>query len=865
MKHFFIFLLPLMTISQNFENVIHNYLTQNREKYGLSLSDVNHFVIHNQHFSKSTKTHNVYVTQRVDGTDIFNAVSVFAIDDNQNVRVAKVDFISNAAQKINTYTAVLTPQQAILKAADHFNIDNRQNLTILENSNPHHFVFNSANISQENIPVKLMFQPNEDKTQLRLVWDLNIYLLDSSHWYSMRMDALNGDLLSIIDWVSQCKFDNHHAENHYQISAKTFGKQITLNKATNLAYSPNDGSQYNVLPFPNESPNHGNIALLSQPADSFASPFGWHDTNGIIGAEFTTTRGNNVRARADLSGNNSGNEAQGGSSLNFNFPFNFSEHPNTYVDATTTNLFYCNNVIHDVFHHYGFNEASGNFQEKNYTNLGLGNDSVNADDQDGSGTSNANFATPPDGQRPRMQMYNWPINGSSTHVLTIPSGPLAGTYPIVPSTFGGNLNTPVFGELALIEDDNNSSSNDIHDGCDNITNGPSIVGKIVVINRGGCQFGTKVLAAENAGAIAVIVVNNSTTAPIAMGPGDNGANVTIPSAMINQAQGQTLVSALQNNTSIMGTLSLSSSPTFAGSMDSGVVSHEYGHGISNRLTAGASNVNCLANAEQMGEGWSDYFSLMLTMKSNHTANQIRGIGTYLINQSTNGNGIRPAPYSRSFTVNGFTYNATNNNSISQPHGIGFVWASMLWDMTWDMIDLYGFDENIYTGNGGNNKALQLVVDGLKLQPCNPGFVDGRDAILEADLLANNNENKCLIWRAFARRGLGVSASQGSSNNRFDQVEAFDIPDECALSTTGFNSEKLFMYPNPTDGQLQIIAKETVGSCLVTIYDVNGRLVQEQMLNMAHYGTFSIENLQSGIYVIKLKSDTFDYQTKIIKK
>ena len=29
-------------------------------------------------------------------------------------------------------------------------------------------------------------------------------------------------------------------------------------------------------------------------------------------------------------------------------------------------------------------------------------------------------------------------------------------------------------------------------------------------------------------------------------------------------------------------------------------------------------------------------------------------------------------------------------------------------------------------------ALQLVMTGLKLQPCSPGFVDGRDAILKAD-------------------------------------------------------------------------------------------------------------------------------------
>src|SRR5690606_7188110 len=65
------------------------------------------------------------------------------------------------------------------------------------------------------------------------------------------------------------------------------------------------------------------------------------------------------------------------------------------------------NVIHDVAYQFGFDEAGGNFQENNYGNGGLGSDYVHAEAQDGSGVNNANFATPPDGQNPRMQMYIW--------------------------------------------------------------------------------------------------------------------------------------------------------------------------------------------------------------------------------------------------------------------------------------------------------------------------------------------------------------------------------------------------------------------------------------------------------------------------
>ncbi len=62
-----------------------------------------------------------------------------------------------------------------------------------------------------------------------------------------------------------------------------------------------------------------------------------------------------------------------------------------------TNLFYMNNMMHDIWYQYGFDEASGNFQENNYSNGGLVGDSVFADAQDGGGLNNANFGTPPDG------------------------------------------------------------------------------------------------------------------------------------------------------------------------------------------------------------------------------------------------------------------------------------------------------------------------------------------------------------------------------------------------------------------------------------------------------------------------------------
>ncbi len=72
-----------------------------------------------------------------------------------------------------------------------------------------------------------------------------------------------------------------------------------------------------------------------------------------------------------------------------------------------TQLFYLTNWYHDQLFQLGFDEAAGNFQTINFSGMGLGGDRVRADAQDGQGTNNANFSTPPDGMPGRMQMYRF--------------------------------------------------------------------------------------------------------------------------------------------------------------------------------------------------------------------------------------------------------------------------------------------------------------------------------------------------------------------------------------------------------------------------------------------------------------------------
>jgi extracellular elastinolytic metalloproteinase len=220
-----------------------------------------------------------------------------------------------------------------------------------------------------------------------------------------------------------------------------------------------------------------------------------------------------------------------------------------------------------------------------------------------------------------------------------------------------------------------------------------------------------------------------------------------------------------------------------GVFDNSVVVHEYAHGISNRLIGGSFASDCLANKEQMGEGWSDWYALITTMKPGDSEDLPRGIATYYKGFGPLGGGVRDYPYTTDIALNPLTYDSIKTEGI--PHGLGTVWSSMLWELTWGLINQYGFDPNLtnFTGDinqdAGNVMAMAIVTEGLKITPCSPGFVNGRDAILRAGREMYGTEIDCVIWPAFAKRGLGVNALQGDSGEVNDGIESYEIPSKIA--------------------------------------------------------------------------------------
>jgi uncharacterized repeat protein (TIGR01451 family) len=650
MKKSFLFLLFAFSAMVTFAQLSDNdralqLVRKNREQIGLTETQLNNVRVSNTYFNSSSNTQLVYLQQAYLDLPVYNQLLVLAFKNDQLVSKAGSLLISMEKKtKGLSGTPGISADQALVTALKDRKIPFTTIPSVLSSNDKGNLLtFEALDIARENITAELMWVPVQDGASVELAWQIYVIPTTSSDYWMVRVNAINNSVIDVSNLTVYCNWDapngnqacTDHIHSHDDKQATS--TQQALDESPSLV----NNATYRVIPFPAESPIHtgGAHTLVTNPwqsAPGNATSLNWH-SNGTI--DFNYTRGNNVWVQEDVNGNNGtgtpGNSSTPADPLNFDYTPNFTvaptqTTPNPNQQFSLTNLFYWNNVIHDISYLYGFDEPSGNFQASNQGRGGAGNDFVYADCQDGSGTNNANFATPADGGSGRMQMYLW-----------------------------------------------------------------------------------------------------------------------------------------------------SGSPQKDGSLDNGIVTHEFTHGISNRLTGGPAQAGCLQNAEQMGEGWSDYFALMYTQNwagssLNTGFNTPRGIGTYAAGQSATGLGIRGQRYCTNFSVNNRSYGVTIS---SQVHTRGEIWCATLWDMTWNIINQVGsINPNIYNpgAGGGNSIALRLVIEGMKLQPCSPGFIDARDAILRADQLLYNGAHQCAIWEAFRRRGMGANASQGSSGSVTDQTPDFTI-------------------------------------------------------------------------------------------
>ncbi|SCV68477.1 BQ2448_598 [Microbotryum intermedium] len=599
-----------------------------------------------------------------------------------------------------------------------------------------HTILNAPSVLE---PVKATLTYVHDGKKLQLAWKYEILSDDNQYEAYVQADAtVSGDeeVFLVVDWVRDYRPTGGEMGLEALMTPMALGKRSKLggtfggqrkpfnvrkgrvgtviggstheadallrNLAAPTVPDKDAKPSYKVFPWGENDPTEGKRELLSGKKllmDAEASPSGWHTVESEFEREkaivYSDTRGNNVFAQDNVDGGNSrnGHRPSGGKSLTFDFKLGWPK-PGTplepsstftfivgalliifrevrtshlaeysslfplftraaYIDAAITELFYTNNLIHDLFYRYGFDEVSGNFQENNFGRGGRGGDAVQANAQDGSGQNNANFATPPDGQRPCMRMYYW----------------------------------------------------------------------------------------------------------------------------------------------------TGSQPYRDGDFEAGIVIHEYAHGISTRLTGGSAQSGCLGWGEAggMGEGWGDYFASTIRMIAANQTDVTMGEWA-----SSRTGGIRNYPYTLNLTTNLDTYKSLDKPGYWGVHAIGEVWAEMCWEMMHNLIKKHGWESSLfppapadadksgfYNPNykkkvpaKGNTLALQLVVDGLKLQPCRPTFQNARDAILAADKALTGGDNQCEIWKAFSKRGLGPDAVVTGSTPWGGGVrtEDYKLPKTCSKSS-----------------------------------------------------------------------------------
>ncbi|MCX5691710.1 MAG: M36 family metallopeptidase [Planctomycetota bacterium] len=233
-------------------------------------------------------------------------------------------------------------------------------------------------------------------------------------------------------------------------------------------------------------------------------------------------------------------------------------------------------------------------------------------------------------------------------------------------------------------------------------------------------------------------------------------------------------------------------PDRDGSFDGDIVYHEMAHGLSIRLHRGGLTGT---QGGGMGEGWSDFFGLCLNAQNGDDFAAVYGAGafaTYNITAGFTNNyyyGIRRYPYSPDFNKSPLTFADVDNGQFSvsgsvprgpigsatanEVHNTGEIWCNTLLEMRRELALTEGF--------AANQIAMQLAVDGMKLAPGTPDFLDERDAILQADLNRYGGVHQSAIWTAFAKRGMGFSATSPAGGGTAGVVEAFDIPQRVAFS------------------------------------------------------------------------------------
>ncbi|MBS1787203.1 MAG: M36 family metallopeptidase [Acidobacteria bacterium] len=621
---------------QGREDVVRNFLRGNSALYGLRADQIGRLEVAADYVNPAGNLGWVTLKQQFNDIPVFGGqLSAGLTPNGQLVRTVST-LASGVREEFLQTTAALSAEQAVAIAASAVGvtIDPVALQRKSTSADGRKVVFAGGPFVQD-IEVEQVYFPLEVGV-VTLSWSMVLWQ-DVPAYYTV-VDAEKGDLL--------------------------FRKNITNEQTQTASYSIYNDDSPGPLSPTNVLPGSGTQGPgISRTLLTLISELPGFDNLGWITDGGNTTTGNNVDAGLDLvspNGIDPGSRPVGSPSRVFDFSYNppplGTDAPSgtNFRNGIVTDMFFWANRYHDQLYQYGFTEASGNFQNDNFGRGGVAGDFVRAEAQDFSGTDNANFSTPPDGQLPRMQMY--------------------------------------------------------------LFTGPT--------------------------------------------------------------------------------------PQRDGAIDHDVVLHELTHGLSNRLHSNAVGLNSDMSGG-MGEGWSDFYARALLSSASEDVNGIYAMGAYVtlnIDPGFTDNyyyGIRRFPYAvkTNLGANGKPHNPLTFADIDptkfnisdgafapaftgipeEVHNVGEVWCMALLEVRARIITRLGFA-------AGNARTLQIVTDGMKLDPVNPTLLDARNAIVLADRVGFNGEDEADIWAGFAARGMGFSAK---INGGVNVTESFDLPN-LALGNVTFS-------------------------------------------------------------------------------
>ncbi len=423
------------------EEIVRDFITANSEIYGLTAADIANLNFIGESFSPRSGLRMVRVEQMVNGLPVFQSETRVVLDREGRLIQFTGLMIPEASESAPELTNLLSAEQALRNSMAAVDVSLDLALMTVTERNADgtklEVVANDARILG-NVPSKLVYFPLAPGV-LVPAWS-QIIFGDKADYYTL-VSATSGELL----WRKNIRNSVSTHQARFNVYVQADGKTPADSPAPQ---SPTGAITGGGTQFPEIARTIVNMLTVQ---DAVASPNGWINDcpGGICTATETQTIGNNVHAYLDRTSNNVPDIDAGGvidgngkptgnpdaNTRNRDFlgttPRNYALTPppqggaanaevgqtatgagsngtnalDAYRRGSITQLFYVTNWYHDQLFALGFDEAAGNFQQTNFSGMGVGNDRVLAEAQDGGDTDNANFATPPDGTSGRAQMY----------------------------------------------------------------------------------------------------------------------------------------------------------------------------------------------------------------------------------------------------------------------------------------------------------------------------------------------------------------------------------------------------------------------------------------------------------------------------